>query len=343
MNTIDFRSDTVTKPTDAMRKAMALADVGDDVYGDDPTVNKLEKLAAETLGLESALFVTSGTMGNQIAIMTHTNRGDEILIGQGHHILNYEVGAMAVLSAVNVRTIHESIITSQSILKNLRPHNIHFPTVSCVCLEQALSNGTVIDYETFNKSIITAKTNGLKVHIDGARIFNAAVSLNIDVRELIKGTDSIMFCLSKGLGAPIGSILAGSKEFIEKARKYRKMVGGGWRQAGIIAAAGIVAINEMIPRLHLDHEHAILLAHGLDAIDGIHVNKNQLDINMVFFKFSFDINDDEFVTYLNEHNIKINGSRNLEYRFLTHHNISKQDVMHTIKIINSFVKEKNRK
>jgi threonine aldolase len=341
MKSIDFRSDTVTKPTESMRKAMAMAEVGDDVYGDDPTVNELEELAARTLGLESALFVTSGTMGNQIAIMSHTNRGDEILIGSGHHILNYEVGAMAVLSAVNVRTIHAPIVTSELILKNIRQDNIHFPKTTCVCLENALSNGTVVDFKTFQESIITAKNNNLNVHIDGARIFNAASALNIDVKDLIKGTDSIMFCLSKGLGAPVGSILAGSSSFIKKARKYRKMVGGGWRQAGIIAAAGIVAINEMIPRLHLDHKHAELLASKLDLIDEIEVQHDQRDINMVFFKFVCDIDDDKFITYLDNHQIKVNHSRNLEYRLLTHCDIEKEDILYLIETIHSFIK-KNR-
>jgi threonine aldolase len=338
MKIIDFRSDTVTKPTESMRKAMAMAEVGDDVYGDDPTVNELENLAARTLGLESALFVTSGTMGNQIAIMSHTNRGDEILIGKGHHILNYEVGAMAVLSAVNVRTIHAPIVTSELILQNIRQDNIHFPKTTCVCLENALSNGTVIDFETFQKSIVTAKNSNLSVHIDGARIFNASSALNIDVKDLIKGTDSIMFCLSKGLGAPIGSILAGSSSFVEKARKYRKMVGGGWRQAGIIAAAGIVAINEMIPRLHLDHEHAELLATELDSIDEIEVQQDQRDINMVFFKFNCDIDDRQFIAYLHDHHIKVNGSRNSDYRLLTHCDIEKEDILYLVETIHSFIK-----
>lgn len=341
MKIIDFRSDTVTKPTEAMRKAMALAAVGDDVYGDDPTVNELEELAAKTLGLESALFVASGTMGNQIAIMSHTNRGDEILVGSGHHILNYEVGAMAVLSAVNVRTIHAPIVTSELIVKNIRQDNIHFPKTTCVCLENALSNGTVVDFKTFQESIITAKNNNLNVHIDGARIFNASAALNIDVQDLIKGTDSIMFCLSKGLGAPIGSILAGNSSFIKKARKYRKMVGGGWRQAGIIAAAGIVAINEMIPRLHLDHKHAELLASKLDSIDEIEVQKEQRDINMVFFRFTCDVDDDKFNSYLNDHYIKVNSSINCEYRLLTHCDIEEDDIHYLVKMIQSYIK-KNR-
>lgn len=337
MNYIDFRSDTVTKPTPAMREAMANAVVGDDVYEDDPTVKELERLAAEKLGMEAALFVASGTMGNQLAIMTHTQRGDEILIGSGHHILNYEVGAMAVLSAVNVRTIHQPIVTGKAIIENIRAENIHFPKTSCVCLENALSNGTVIDTEIFQDSIVTAKKHGLKVHIDGARIFNAAVALQTEVKDLIRGTDSIMFCLSKGLAAPIGSILAGSRDFIEKARKNRKILGGGWRQAGVIAASGIVAINDMIERLSIDHDHAKLLARSLDEIEDIQVDFDRLDINMVYFSFARPVDDGFFVSYLHDHGIKINGARKGEYRLMTHIDITQDDIALLISRITEFL------
>src|SRR5690554_2964174 len=267
MKLIDFRSDTVTKPTNKMRTAMMNALVGDDVYGDDPTVNELETLAAQITGFEDALFVTSGTMGNQLAIMTHTNRGDEILVGKEHHIINHEVGAMAVLSSVNVRVINKTILDCESVVSSIRRDNIHFPKTSLLCLENALSNGQVVDQETFRGLIDCAHDHNLSVHVDGARIFNAAIALNTSVNDLVSKADSMMFCLSKGLGAPIGSILVGNTNFIQRARKYRKMLGGGLRQAGVIASCGIVALKEMIERLQEDHDNAKALASYLNHKD----------------------------------------------------------------------------
>lgn len=341
MSFIDFRSDTTTKPSLRMRQAMFEAEVGDDVYQDDPTVHKLEELAAQMIGMDSALFVASGTMGNQLAIMTHTNRGDEIITGYEHHIVVHEVGAMAVLSGVNVRAIHPTLQTPDDFVHGIRTTNIHFPRTSLVCLENALSNGTVIPIEPFQQCIQTAKAHNLLVHVDGARIFNATTALHVDVKDLIKGTDSIMMCLSKGLGAPVGSILAGSYEFIERARKNRKMLGGGWRQAGVIAAAGIVALTEMTMRLNVDHEHAKLLYTLLKEVDGIMIKDSEPDINMVFFQFETTINDQAYVDYLKKHNMIINPPSNGEYRVITHVDIQTTDIHLFIQKTNEFIK-KNR-
>lgn len=341
MSFIDFRSDTTTKPNHTMRVAMFEAEVGDDVYRDDPTILQLEALAAQITGMESALFVASGTMGNQLAIMSHTQRGDEIITGYEHHIVIHEVGAMAVLSGVNVRAIHPTMEHPEDIVNSIRATNIHFPRTSLVCLENALSNGTVVSIESFQKCIHTAKEHNLLVHVDGARIFNAATALNMDVKDLIKGTDSIMMCLSKGLGAPVGSILAGSSEFIERARKNRKMLGGGWRQAGILAAAGIVALSEMTHRLDVDHQHAKLLYTLLEANKNIQLVGSTPQINMVFFQFDCMIDDGDYVDYLKEHNMLINPSSGGVYRVITHIDIQTDHIHKFTQITNEYIK-KNR-
>jgi threonine aldolase len=326
MSFIDFRSDTTTKPSQKMRAAMFEAEVGDDVYQDDPTVLKLEALAAQITGMESALFVASGTMGNQLAIMTHTQRGDEIITGYEHHIVAHEVGAMAILSGVNVKAIIPTIQNPDDIVQGIRSINIHFPRTSLVCLENALSNGTVISVESFGACIQTAKAHNLLVHIDGARIFNAATALNVEVKDLIKGTDSIMMCLSKGLGAPVGSILAGSHDFVERARKNRKILGGGWRQAGILAAAGIIALTEMSKRLDVDHQNAMLLYSLLKETEGIILSINPPAINMVFFDFDTPVDTHAYLSYLKDHKMLINPPEDGLYRIMTHVDIQADDI-----------------
>lgn len=339
MKWIDLRSDTVTKPTEKMRLAMANAEVGDDVYQDDPTVIKLEQLAATLLEKEAALFVTSGTMGNQLSIMTHTNRGDEIIIAKHSHIIQYEVGAAAVLSGVSYSMVEnpDDQIYPDDIERLVRGDNIHHPKTSLVCLENALSNGTVVSLENMQKTITAAHQAGCKVHVDGARIFNAAVALNVPAAKLVEHADSVMFCLSKGLGAPIGSIVVGSKEFIEKLRKNRKLVGGGWRQAGIIAAAGIVALEEMIDRLIEDHQLADYCVGKLKSIESLIINEKRRDINMVFFKFTDQVNDDDFVAFLNTHQIKINPKSHGWYRIITHVGIVQSDIDKFIDAVKLFI------
>ena len=255
---IDLRSDTVTKPTQAMRDAMSAAAVGDDVYGDDPTVNKLEIEAASRMGKEAALFVPSGTMGNQIALMTHCRRGDEALLDGQCHIAVHEVGAAAVLSGVTLHTVPSQ--NGSMLLNDLnvayRDPDIHYPEPSLLCLENAHSFGTVMSLREMNQYWDWAKARGLAVHLDGARVFNAAVHLRCEAARIAQFADSVMFCLSKGLCAPVGSVLCGTANFIARARKHRKLLGGGMRQAGVLAAAGLVALRDMTARLGEDHARA---------------------------------------------------------------------------------------
>jgi len=329
MKIIDLRSDTVTMPTDEMRRAMAAAEVGDDVYGDDPTVSKLEKIAAEIVGKEDALFVPSGTFGNQLAILTHTRRGDEIILEANSHIVMHEAGASAVIAGVQLRTIEGSngAMSPNDVEKAIRDEDIHFPNTGLICVENAHSCGAVIDIQNMKIIKDLAAVKGIPVHLDGARVFNAAKALDVDVKEITKNCDSIMFCLSKGLCAPIGSIVAGSKEFIKKARKNRKLMGGGLRQAGVIAAAGIVALEKMIDRLDKDHENSKYLAGELSKFDGIKVKYDRNDINMTFFEMHDNIiKEKEFVSEMLKRNIKINGKEDGEYRFVTNHDVTRVDL-----------------
>lgn len=336
MKYIDLRSDTVTMPTKEMRYAMANAEVGDDVYGDDPTVNELEALAAKITGKEKALFVPSGTMGNQIAVMTHTQRGNEIILGENSHIAVHEVGAAAVLSGVQLRTIKSSddILYPQAVLNAIRSDDIHEPKTGLICLENALANGTVVPISIMEEVYNIAKNRGIPVHLDGARLFNAAAYLNIEAPEITRFTDSVMFCLSKGLCAPVGSILAGPKDFIHKARKNRKLLGGGMRQAGILAAAGKIALTDMTKRLKEDHENAKYLAGRLLEIEGIALDLESVQIDMVYFSFSSSIIDPViFVDRLLEKNIKINGPEGGMYRLVCNNDIDKKDIDYVIKVI----------
>ncbi|MCL5033140.1 MAG: low-specificity L-threonine aldolase [Thermotogae bacterium] len=338
MKIIDIRSDTVTLPTPKMREAMFKAEVGDDVYGDDPTVIELERLAAEKVGKEAAIFVPSGTFGNELALLTHTLRGDEVIVDDYSHIMIHEAGASAVIAGVQLRTFRSTNghPDPDEIENLIREKNIHFPRTGLICLENAHGNVTVTDVETMMRIHEIANSRGIPIHLDGARIFNAACALGVDAKEIAKHTDSVMFCLSKGLAAPIGSMLAGTKEFVEKARKGRKLMGGGMRQAGIIAAAGIVALKDMIPRLCEDHENARLLAEGLESLNGIEVFKNRLDINMVFFRFKNHLNDCDFVSYMLKQGIKINSVENGEYRFVTNKDVSRSDVMYVIERVKTY-------
>lgn len=333
MKFIDLRSDTVTMPTDEMRQAIANAEVGDDVYGDDPTVNKLEKLAAEKVGKEAALFVPSGTFGNQLAIITHTRRGQEVIVGKDNHIVLHEVGASAVIAGVQLRTLEtlNGVMSPKDVKNAIRPDDIHEPETGLICVENAHGCGAVVPMSTLKEIKEIAESNSIPVHMDGARIFNAAAALGVDAREVAACCDSVMFCLSKGLAAPAGSMLAGSREFIGRARKYRKLMGGGMRQIGILAAAGIIALEKMTDRLNEDHENAKYLAEELSKLPGVHVMRDRLDIDMVFFKMGEDvIKESVLIEKLYEKNIKINGAEAGEYRFVAHIGISKQDIDYVI-------------
>lgn len=337
MKIIDLRSDTVTKPTEKMKQAMLNAELGDDVYRDDPTVIKLEKMASELVGKEAALFVPSGTFGNQLALITHCNRGDEVILETNCHIKKYEVGAPAVIAGVGLSQVegHLGIMPVEKIKKAIRDNDIHFPKTSLICLENATGQGKVLSLEYMKEVYELAKDFNLQIHLDGARVFNAACALNVSAKEICQYVDSVMFCLSKGLCAPIGSILAGSIEFIEKARKYRKLMGGGLRQAGIIAACGIVALKEMTKRLSIDHENAKYLAERLAEIPGVNVFWDRLQINMVFF--SMNPIPDNFKEKLASHGVKINDTRGDEIRFVTHNEISKADIEYVIKVIKEII------
>lgn len=333
MKIIDLRSDTVTMPTQEMRKAMYDAVVGDDVYEDDPTVRELEELGANIIGKEASLFVPSGTFGNQLALFTHCNRGDEVILEEKSHIVEHEVGGSAVIAGVQLRTIRgiNGSMLPQDVRKAIREEDIHFPRTSLICMENAHSCGAVLPLSNMKEIYEIARENGIPVHIDGARIFNAAVSLGVDVKEVAQYGDSIMFCLSKGLAAPVGSLLVGRKEFIEKARKRRKLMGGGLRQSGILAAAGIVALTKMVGRLSDDHKNAVFLAEELSKIKGIKVKKDRLDINMVFFEIEEDrVTSDEFVKFLIKNGIKSNGKDGGEYRFVTNNGVTREDILFVI-------------
>ena len=329
MRYIDLRSDTVTRPTLAMRAAMAAAEVGDDVYGDDPTVNELEALAAETLGFEAALFVTSGTMGNQLGIMSQTRRGDEIIASANSHIFMHEVGAAAVLSGVTVRQVDypNCIPVPAMVEAAIRPDDIHEPPTSLICLENALANGRLVPVETMAEIRRIADEHGLNVHLDGARVFNAAAALGVDVKEITRYADSVSCCLSKGLCAPVGAIFAGRAETVKRARKCRKLLGGGMRQAGILAAAGILALKEMPKRLSEDHANAKRLAELLSQIDGVSIDKDSVEINMVFFKLDRSAElKAALPEKMKQHGILINPEELGEFRFVTNNDVSAKDV-----------------
>ncbi|MCL4378309.1 MAG: threonine aldolase family protein [Actinobacteria bacterium] len=332
MEFIDFRSDTVTMPTKEMLDAMRNASAGDDVYGDDKTVNLLEKKSAEILGKESAIFVPSGTFGNQLALLTHTLRGDEVIIPADNHIVLYEVAAAAVIAGVQLRltTENNGKIDIEELKKMYRIDDIHNPRTGLICMENAHSAGKVVPMNNMLDVCKFAKSLKIPVHLDGARIFNAAIALKINPREIAVNFDSIMFCFSKGLCAPVGSILAGSMEFINKARKNRKLMGGGMRQVGFIAAPCIVALDKMIDRLKEDHENAKYLASRLEETEIFEVFKERLDINMVFCSLKKEItdyfNEKAFINYLREYKIKINPSEYGEFRFVTHYWISKENI-----------------
>ena len=291
---IDFRSDTVSHPTPAMRRAMAEAEVGDDVFGDDPTVNKLEALAAEMVGKEAAVFVPSGTMANAVASLTHLRRGDEAVVGARTHMYLSEQGALAALAGAQAVPIMENAdgtLPPDAIEAAIREPDPHHPISRLVCIENTHNycGGQPLPVEYMESVGALAKKHGLTFHIDGARIFNAAVALNVSAAELARPADSISFCLSKGLCAPVGSLVCGNREFAARARRARKLLGGGMRQAGVIAAAGIIALTSMVERLANDHEDAQLLAQGLAKIPGIVLDPAQVRTNMVYFDLAPEV------------------------------------------------------
>ena len=344
MQTIDMRSDTVTLPTDEMRQAMYEASLGDDVFGEDPAVNHLEELAAQVTGKEAALFTASGTMANLITVLVHTHPSNEIIVGSESHMFWYEVGGASALGGVMIRTIpneNNGCIDLDMVEQAIRSENIHYPETSLLCLENTHNRcgGTVITTEYTNAFARLAHKYGLKVHLDGARIFNAAVALDIPVTELTGPVDSICFCVSKGLSAPVGSLLCGTKDFIQRARKWRKMVGGGMRQAGVIAAAGVIGVQKMVPRLAQDHANARRLAYGLADIPGIVVNPEMIQTNIVNFDVPSKTTADEFAQQMRAKGVKFNSRNRQSIRAVTHRMISETDVDKSLELIGSLIKK----
>lgn len=328
MKTIDLRSDTVTQPTPEMREIMAAAPVGDDVYGDDPTANELEAVAAELLGKQASMFVPSGTFGNQASVMAHTKRGDEVLLDGDAHIYWHEVGAAAALSGVQLRAfpVDGRNIDKKKLESMIRGDDIHEPPTGLICLENARSNGMVLTMGAMLGVKRLAEERGIPVHMDGARLFNAAIALGAAPKEVAACADSVMVCLSKGLCAPVGSVVAGSADFIARARKCRKLMGGGMRQVGILCAAGLYALRHMVDRLADDHANARYLAGKLEEIPGVQVDRDCLDINMVFFTLPESIISGEKLTAeLLARSVKINGGPG-SYRFVTNQGVNKEDI-----------------
>ncbi len=300
---------------------MAQAPVGDDVYGDDPTVNELESYAAALVGKEAALFVPSGTFGNQLALFTWCPRGTEVILGEECHIIQHEAGGAAAIAGVQTRTIlaPTGILDSAAVEARIRGEDIHFPATSLICLENAHSSGRVVPLKPMDAIRAVADRHAIPVHLDGARLFNAAASLGVEARDIAARADSVMFCLSKGLCAPVGSMLAGPADFIARARRKRKVMGGGMRQAGILAAAGLIALKDMTKRLHEDHANARLFAELLARIPGLALDPESVDINMVFFAVDPAPDPERVVRAMAERGILVNPPENGSFRFVTHY------------------------
>ncbi len=331
MRIIDLRSDTVTLPTAEMRRAMHDAEVGDDVFGEDPTVTRLEELSAGMLGKEAALFVPSGTMSNLVSILTHTRPGDEIITGSDSHIFWYEVGGASALGGTVLRTVPnlaDARLDPDAVARAIRPENIHFPHTTLLCLENTHNRcgGAVLTAEYTAEIAALAHRHGLAVHLDGARIFNAAVALEVPAEKLAAPADSVGFCISKGLSAPVGSLLCGSKDFIGRARKWRKMLGGGMRQAGVIAAAGIVALRTTVDRLAEDHASARRLAHGLANIPGIRIDPAGVRTNILIFESPETMSGPEFIQRLNERGVRMTNRGGRTVRAVTNRMVSAADI-----------------
>ena len=337
MRIVDLRSDTVTLPTEEMMKAIQDAELGDDVYGEDPTMNKLEKLAAEKIGKERALFVTSGTQANVVSLLSQTSHGDEVILEAQSHIYCYEVGAMAALGGLMSHCIpgERGVIHPKNVEEAIRGENIHYPRTMLLCLENTHNNagGSVITPEQIKALADVVKPRNIRMYLDGARVFNAAIALNTDVKKITKEFDSVMFCLSKGLSAPVGSMVCGSKEFIERARKVRKMLGGGMRQVGILAACGIVALEKMVDRLKDDHKNARKLAEGLAEMDRISIDLDTVQTNIVLFDASALGRSQKFVKELEKKGVRSLSMYGNNVRMVTHRMISEDDIDYALERI----------
>ncbi|MFT3895486.1 MAG: low-specificity L-threonine aldolase [Anaerolineales bacterium] len=337
MELVDLRSDTVTKPTPEMREAMAEAEVGDDVFGDDPTVNRLQEVAAEMLGKESSLFVPSGTMGNLLALLVHCQRGDEVIVGDKSHIYLNEAGGMAALGGIHpcpVPNQADGTLALDDIFASIRSEDVHHPITRLICIEntQNICGGVPLTVDYTRQVAELARKNNLSLHIDGARIFNSAVAQNVSVKELVEPADSVMFCLSKGLAAPVGSMLVGSKKFIARARHLRKMLGGGMRQVGVLAAAGLISLEKMTKRLGEDHARAKKLADGLRQIKGVEVDAGSPSTNMVYLNLAdgVKVNSAQVAERAKQLGVLLDAENARRFRLVTHYWIDDAGVEKTI-------------
>ncbi|MBN8654166.1 MAG: low-specificity L-threonine aldolase [Anaerolineae bacterium] len=344
MEFIDLRSDTVTKPTPEMREAMAEAEVGDDIYGDDPTVTQLQEKAAEMLGKEAALFVPSGTMGNLLALLVHCARGEEVICGDKSHIYVNEAGGMAALGGIYphpVQNQKDGTLRLEDIRASIQPDDSHRTITRLVCIEntQNMCGGVVLSVDYTKQVGQLAKENNLKFHIDGARIFNAAAALDVDIKELVAPADSVMFCLSKGLVSPVGSMLVGSQEFIAKAHRLRKMLGGGMRQVGVIAAAGLVSLEKMTGRLKQDHARAKNLYEGLKQVKGLRLEAEPAS-NMVYFTLAdhIQLTENEIIAEMKKYGVMVDWSAPRQFRLVTHYWVDDAGVDRTVKAFGEVLK-----
>jgi threonine aldolase len=333
----DLRSDTLTTPTPEMREAMARAEVGDDVWEEDPTVARLEAVAAERLGKEAGLFVTSGTQGNLVCLLAHTERGQEVILDLDSHIYNYEVAGASLIGGLQMRPVKTArgFLEPTQVREALRPANIHLPVSALVCLENTHNRhgGTCCTPEEIRTVACAAHEAGLRVHLDGARLFNAAVALGRSAREFAHEVDSVTFCVSKGLGAPVGSVVCGKGDFIARARRWRKMLGGGMRQAGVIAAAGLVALEQMVDRLAEDHAHARLLAQGLAALPGMRIDLGTVQTNIVIVGIDgpgAQSRTGALVQGCAERKVKVHAMGPASIRCVTHKDVDADDIARAI-------------
>lgn len=342
---IDLRSDTVTHPTPAMREAMYRAEVGDDVMGEDPTVNRLQEMAAERMAKEAALFVTSGTMGNLVCILAYCNRGDEVIMGDKAHTFLFEAGGPSVLGGVHVRTVpnqSDGTLLPADVEAAIRPDNVHFPRSRMLVLEntQNRCGGAVLSRAQAAPILEVARRHGLYAHLDGARIFNAAVALGVEAKTLAEPFDTVSFCLSKGLSAPVGSLVCGSRKFVDEARRLRKVLGGGMRQAGIIAAAGIVALEQMVDRLAEDHANARYLAEGLAATGVFDIKPDRVQSNILIFRLATDkFSREELVARCAENGLKFGAIEGDQFRMVTHYGVEREDVDAALGVVRRVVGE----
>ena len=336
MYKIDLRSDTVTKPSKEMREAISNAEVGDDVFGEDPTVKKLQDKCAEISGKDKALYVTTGCLGNQLAIKGHTKQGDEVICESESHIFHYETSAPSIISNVQLHTVNgiNGVMNPEDIKIAVRSNEYYFPKTTLICIENThnRAGGTIQPLENLKEIYEFAKDNGIKLHIDGARIFNAAAATGIALKEYAQYCDSISFCFSKGLGAPVGSVLCGEKDFIDTAHKWRKILGGGMRQSGIIAAAALYALENNVDRLKVDHEKAKYFAEEISKIDGFNVNLDNVQTNIVVFSYSKKSKED-LINLLESNGVRISSGSYENLRAVFHLDVTFEEVKKSIEII----------